>query len=131
MYVETSAIVAMVLAEPDHDDLLEKLLEAEQPVTSVVSKVEAALSVGREIKDYERATRLVADFLDTTGVRVVDAPADIYEEVLEAYSRYGKGTGHSARLNFGDCFSYAFAVRLNRMLLFKGRDFSLTDLNQT
>jgi ribonuclease VapC len=55
-------------------------------------------------------------------------PADLIDEVLKAYQRYGKGTGHRARLNFGDCFSYAFAKRLKAPLLFKGEDFSKTDI---
>jgi ribonuclease VapC len=61
-------------------------------------------------------------------VKVVDVPAGIFDEVMLAYARYGKGTGHSAKLNFGDCFSYAMAKRAGSRLLFKGNDFSQTDL---
>lgn len=55
-------------------------------------------------------------------------PADIVEAVMDAYLGFGKGTGHPARLNFGDCFSYAMAKRLDAPLLFKGNDFARTDL---
>ena len=55
-------------------------------------------------------------------------PAVAYDDVLAAYLRYGKDSGHPAQLNFGDCFSYAFAKRLGVPLLFKGRDFALTDI---
>lgn len=62
------------------------------------------------------------------GIEVLDVPADIVEAVMDAYLGFGKGTGHPARLNFGDCFSYAMAKRLDAPLLFKGNDFARTDL---
>jgi ribonuclease VapC len=52
----------------------------------------------------------------------------LYDGVIEAYAKYGKGTGHPARFNFGDCFSYAMAKRLGVSLLYTGNDFVRTDL---
>ncbi len=97
-------------------------------MTSLINAIEAALSVGRVIDDYLLAGGLVKEFLKQTGVTVQDVSADAYDDVVLAYSRYGKGTGHPARLNFGDCFSYALAKRAGLPLLYKGEDFSKTDM---
>jgi len=96
----------------------------------VVAAFEAALSVGRALEDRERAGRLVPRLLDEIGVTVAGIEADAYDDVLAAYLRYGKGTGHPAQLNFGDCFSYAAAKRKGVPLLFKGRDIALTDVER-
>lgn len=56
-------------------------------------------------------------------------PADIFDDVVKCYVRYGRGSGQGAKLNFGDCFSYVMAKRLaDGLILFKGGDFSKTDL---
>jgi len=128
MYLDSSAVVAILLDEPDAHQLLSRIHAAGQTEISIVSKVEAALSIGRNIKDYALAGRLVDEFLDKIGAKISAVPPEIYGDVLQAYTRYGKGTGHPARLNFGDCFSYASARRAAVPLLYKGDDFSQTDL---
>lgn len=128
MLVETSAIVSILLEEFDAVDFVESIDAAEKPVTTVVNAFEAALSVGRTLENYRLASRLVPELLEKVGVGIVGIEPDMYEHVVDAYLRYGKGTGHAAKLNFGDCFSYAFAKRANVPLLFKGDDFSHTDL---
>jgi ribonuclease VapC len=96
---------------------------------AAITQVEAAISVGRyHDRDYVFGSSQVADFIQRAGIKVLDVPAEIVDDVMEAYRRYGKGTGHRAGLNFGDCFSYAFAKRLGVPLLFKGDDFSKTDI---
>lgn len=128
MHVETSALVGILLEEPDAAALLERLHAADRPVTSVVNAVEAALSVGKSIKDYPLAGRLVSEFLEQAGVEILAVTPDLYTDVVWAYAHYGKGVGHPAKLNFGDCFSYALAKRTGTPLLYKGNDFSHTDL---
>ena len=128
MLVETSAIVAILLEEPDAVDFVERIDAAEKPVTTVVNAFEAALSVGRTIENYRLASRLVPELLEKIGVAMVGVEPDIYDHVVDAYLRYGKGTGHPAKLNFGDCFSYAFAKRTGTPLLYKGNDFAQTDM---
>ncbi len=127
MIVETSAIVAMMLEEPDASDLVEKVHSAACE-TTVVNAFEAVLSVGRVIKNYQLAKKLVPEFLEEVGIGMVGVDAASYGDAVDAYLRYGKGTGHRARLNFGDCFSYAMAKRGGVPLLYKGNDFSKTDL---
>ena len=128
MLVETSAIVALILEEPDAVELAERLDAAERPVTTVVNAFEAALSVGRAIENRELAARAVPELLRGAGVEMIGVDAELYDGVIEAYAKYGKGTGHPARFNFGDCFSYAMAKRLGVSLLYTGNDFAKTDL---
>ncbi|MEO3385435.1 type II toxin-antitoxin system VapC family toxin [Mesorhizobium sp. CAU 1741] len=128
MYVDSSAIVAIVAAEDDGAELAASLGRSGDRVTSVVTQFEAAISLGRLHDDYEFGVSQVAEFVDKAEIKVLDIPADIFGDVAQAYRRYGRGTGHRAKLNFGDCFSYAFAKRLNMPLLFKGDDFSRTDI---
>lgn len=128
MFIETSAIVAILLEEPDAPHLLEQIESGHAPTTSVVNAVEATISVGKQIRNYERAWVLVRSFMEEARLQVEGIPADALDGIVDAYLRYGKGTGHPARLNFGDCFSYAFAKRADLQLLYKGGDFSQTDL---
>lgn len=130
MIVETSAIVAILLDEPESSAFLEAIGAAEAPSTTVVAAFEAALSVGRALEDRQRAGRLVPRLLDQIGVTVAGIEADAYDDVLAAYLRFGKGSGHPAQLNFGDCFSYAAAKREGVPLLFKGQDFAQTDVER-
>ncbi len=128
MWVETSAIVAIVLGEDDAPRLISTVSLHERPETSVVNAFEATLAVGKSIGDYLRAKEMVRETLEILGVRMVGVEAHLYDDVVDAYARYGKGTGHPARLNLGDCFSYAMARRSGVPLLYKGNDFSKTDL---
>lgn len=128
MYVETSAIVAILTDEPDASDLLARLEAASQPFTSVVSKVEAALAIGKAMRDLDRSADLVEEFLDGLGIRTEAVLPQDYRAIMQAAAMYGKGSGHSAKLNFGDCFSYALSKQAGVRLLYKGNDFSNTDL---
>lgn len=128
MFVETSAIVALILEEPGSAELAERLDAADGAVTTVVNAFEAALSVGRVIQDRELAAKVVPELLSRAGIEMIGVDASLYHGVVDAYAKYGKGTGHPAQLNFGDCFSYAMAKRLGMQLLYKGEDFSSTDL---
>lgn len=128
MLVETSAIVAILLDEPEHDRFLAAINASPRPCTTVANAVEASLGVGKQIGDFARAGEIVKAFADETGVVIHDIPSELLQAVVDAYARYGKGTSHAARLNFGDCFSYAFAKAHGLPLLFKGDDFSKTDV---
>ncbi len=128
MYVDPSAILAILLEEAEAPGFRERLASASDRLISVVGKVEAALSLGQKIENYEVARQSVSRFCDDARIAVLPVLPDVYDEVLKAYQRYGKGTGHPAKLNFGDCFSYAFAKLHEQPLLFKGEDFSKTDL---
>ena len=83
------------------------------------------------IESYSGAqgSRDVDDFIEDVGIKVVPFDRDQAEVAREAFRRFGKGR-HRARLNFGDCFVYALSKTLDAPILFKGNDFSLTDLKR-
>ena len=129
MFVDASAIVAVLTGEPDADALADTLETAHAPITSAVSVFEATLGVCRKRHaSVAEAQADVAEFLATAGVRTVSITTREAEAALDAFSRYGKGRGHPAQLNMGDCFAYAVAKTYRTALLFKGDDFSKTDV---
>jgi ribonuclease VapC len=128
MFIETSAMVAILREEPEGEDFLRIISKDSARLTSVVAMVEASIALGRIDGNYEASAATIKELVRKLGAQVAPVSADMFEEVMAAYSRYGKGTGHPAKLNFGDCFSYAMAKRANVALLYKGNDFSQTDL---
>jgi ribonuclease VapC len=128
MYVETSALVAILKEEPGTKDLVRRISVAQRPVTSVVSAVEAALAIGRAMNDYPAGSSAVRELLARLGISMQEVGPETYDDVLLAYARYGKGTGHPAQLNFGDCFSHACAKGAGGLFLYVGNDFAHTDL---
>ena len=71
---------------------------------------------------------VVHDFLGRAGIRIQPIEADLHIAALAAFEQYGKVSRHPAKLNLGDCFSYAMAKRSDDMLIYKGDDFGYTDL---
>ncbi len=130
MFVDASAIVAILTREPDADALADRLEMAEAPITSPIAVFEAVAGLCRKRHaSVEEAAEDVRAFLAAAGIQTVPiAPADA-ETALLAFSRYGKGRGHPAQLNLGDCFAYAVARERRVGLLFKGEDFNKTDIN--
>lgn len=127
LVVDTSALVAILLGETDGPIHFRRIAQSRHPVLGVVSKMETLMVVlsrtpnpveGRERFDYA---------LTKLGLRIADADDGLVELAIEAFLRFGKGR-HPAKLNFGDCFSYALAKRLDVPLLFKGDDFPHTDI---
>ena len=129
MFVDASAIVAILTREPEADALADVLESARSPITSPIATFEAALGVCRKRHaSVEEAKEDVRDFLGVAGVRTVSVTERETETALAAFSRYGKGRGHPAQLNLGDCFAYAVAKNHRTALLFKGEDFDKTDI---
>ncbi len=124
--VDTSAIVAIAFAEPERETFVQVLQRADRVLISSVSVVEARMVVhGRR---GQRAVVLVDDLLRLPMFDVVaPGPAEA-EAAYAAFVAFGKGSGHAAGLNFGDVFSYALAKVRNLPLLYKGVDFSETDI---
>ena len=126
MVIDSSAVVAILFQEPDAR-MFAAAIEAEPaPVISAASVVEVgAVLLSRKTKG---ARKDLADFLRESGVQVEAVDQYQAELALDAFERYGKGGGHPAQLNFGDCFSYALAKATGKPLLFKGADFSKTNV---
>jgi ribonuclease VapC len=125
MVVDTSAILAILLDEQDGPELAEKISAARTRIMSPVSALEAGI-VG-SAKKGQLGGADVARLLETLGVTVVDFSADQAGIALDGWRRYGKGN-HPAALNIADCCVYALCKTVDEPLLFKGSDFSQTDL---
>ncbi len=122
MIVDSSALIAIVLNEPECEALLRALSHTTERKISAAKWVEAHLVV--ESLDQHPAVK--ARF-DNLKLKIVAVDAEMAWAACRASLTYGRGR-HSARLNFGDCFSCALAKCRNEPLLFKGNDFSQTGL---
>jgi ribonuclease VapC len=124
--IDTSAIVAVVLGEPERVAFLDRLRAARRVLVSVPTILEARMVVhGRR---GERAVVLLDDLLgDPLFESVAPGPAEL-DAAYAAFITYGCGSGHPAGLNYGDLFSYAVAKVRGIPLLFKGNDFARTDI---
>jgi ribonuclease VapC len=126
MIVDASAVIAILRDEPEAHACARAIAAARIRRISAVSFVEAAVVVdagrnpvaSRKFDDLIREARLIVEAVSESQARIA----------REAYRDFGKGSGHSAGLNFGDCFSYALAKAMDEPILFKGDDFSHTDL---
>jgi ribonuclease VapC len=129
MFVDASAIVAILTREPEADALSDLLSSARSRITSPIAFFEAALAICRKRPArVEAVSRDICEFLELAGIEMVPITAMDADTALDAHSRYGKGRGHPAQLNFGDCFAYAMARNHRTSLLFKGQDFDKTDI---
>jgi ribonuclease VapC len=129
MFVDASAIIAILTREPEADALAEVLESARSAITSPIAIFEAALGICRKRHaSVEEAEADVREFLGVAAICAVSITEREAETALTAFSRYGKGRGHPAQLNLGDCFAYAVAKNHRTALLFKGDDFSKTDI---
>lgn len=124
--VDSSAIVAILDREPDREQILRRLLDDDQPSVSAATILETSIVLRTRHKKLAADHEL--DELVSTALTVLDVTADHVQIAREAHLKYGKGMGHPAQLNFGDCFSYALAKSLDVPLLYKGGDFAKTDI---
>jgi ribonuclease VapC len=124
--VDTSAIVAIAFGEAERDAFVQLIQDAGKVLISSVSVVETRMVVhGRR---GERAVVLVDDLLRLPVFEIVAPGVEDAAAAYAAFVAFGKGSGHPAALNFGDVFSYALAKVRGLPLLFKGNDFSQTDI---
>ncbi len=127
MIVDSSALVSIILREPGFEDYWNKILDAETlPKISAANYLETAIVV--DAKKDPRNSRNLDKLLDEAEIEIVAMTAHQAHIARAAYRDFGKGSGHKAQLNFGDCFAYALASDTGEPLLFKGNDFSETDI---
>jgi ribonuclease VapC len=124
--VDASAVIAVVNGEDDAEEYAEILLTASSLNISAATLLEANMVMRRSENPVMH--RLVDDLIESLGVAIVPFDGDQARMAIHAFDRYGKGSGHKAKLNFGDCMVFALAKSLDEPLLFKGSDFSKTDL---
>ena len=126
MIVDSSALVAIVHAEPDARTYSDALSAATDVGMSAASYLEAGIVVDG-IGDPV-ASRVFDNIIAQSQISIEAFSAEQAVIARQAYRDFGKGSGHPARLNFGDCMSYALAKVTGRPLLFKGDDFCHTDV---
>lgn len=123
--VDTSALIAILLDEPERRTLIDVIVDYGDPCVSAATYLEASMVM--EAYSGIHGGRDIDDLIEDVGVRIVPVDHAQAKIAREAFRRLGKGH-HRARLNFGDCFVYALAKALDAPLLFKGNDFVLTDV---
>ena len=122
--VDASAIVAMLTREPDADTLVSALAASGRAETTPIAIYEAVLGLSRKRQwSVAEAETHVGDFLRAAGVVMQPIQPETVHRALEAFARYGKGRGHPARLNLGDCFTYAQAKGRRRVASLQRRRF--------
>jgi ribonuclease VapC len=126
MIVDSSAIVAIVRREPEADLFAAAIDRDVGPRLSAASFLEIAIVIDSR-RDPAIGRRFDA-FLVSAGITIEPVTERQARIAREAYRDYGKGSGHPARLNFGDCLAYALARDLGEPLLFKGTNFAHTDV---
>lgn len=125
MIVDSSALLAIVLSEPDEERYLDAMAVARQLTMSAGNWLEAAIVVDN--RDDPVAAARLNDIRVALGIDIVPVTHGMADLGRTAHERYGKGR-HPARLNYGDCFAYALAKETGQPLLFKGQDFAHTDI---
>lgn len=126
MIVDSSAMVAVIKREPGWEKIAKTMDTAPTLEISAASYLETAIVVDT-LRDPVQSARLDDLMLDM-GMTVEAVTAEQARIARQAYRDYGKGSGHRAQLNFGDCFSYALARVKREPLLFKGDEFGHTDV---
>jgi ribonuclease VapC len=127
MVLDTSALVALLLDEPEAEDFRAAVEEDTMRLVSAATLLETALVI--EARKGEPGGRELDTLIDKAEVVVVPVDAEHVSEARRAYRLFGKGR-HAAGLNFGDLFAYALARTAGEPLLFKGDDFAKTDIRR-
>jgi ribonuclease VapC len=127
MVIDTSAIVAIALNEPEAANFEEQIADDPVRLISAATVLEATIVLETRLGDA--GGRELDLWLLKVGAEVVPVDTEQTDAARRAWRRYGKGR-HAAALNYGDCFSYALAVIRNEPLLFKGEDFAQTDIKR-
>ena len=128
MFLDASAIVAILVKEPDWELLELKAEGSSRKLVSALSIYEAVLGIARKLNcDISEAQEAVHDFLREAKASTIPIDDAIGVAAISAFARFGKGQ-HRAGLNMGDCFAYACARSRNVPLLCKGDDFIHTDV---
>ena len=142
LFIDASIVVAILTNEEDAADLLERMQESGGPYyVSPIVRMEATLALTRSAADLsfgkdkpatpalmEQARNIVDQFLSEIDARDIPISGDIGSKALDAARQFGRYVAHPARLNMGDCYSYACAKACRTQVAYKGKDFVHTDI---
>jgi ribonuclease VapC len=126
MIIDTSAIIAILRNEKEAAFCARAIADASNRRVSAVNYIEAAVVI--DASDDPIASRRFDEFFNTAQISIEAVTQTHAQIARNAYRDFGRGSGHPAKLNFGDCFAYALAKSADEPLLFKGNDFIHTDL---
>lgn len=126
MIVDTSAVIAILRDEPEAAACARAIAAARTRHMTAVNFVESAVVIDASRDPI--ATRRFDDFIKEANISIEPVTHHQAQIARSTYRDFGKGSGHPARLNFGDCFAYALAKEFGQALLFKGEDFAHTDI---
>lgn len=126
MIIDTSALVAILRSEPERTSFEEVIVQDPFPRISAATYLEAGIVV--DGRGSPVLGRILDSLIASAEIRIEPVTAAQAMIARQAYRDFGRGSGHPAQLNFGDCFSYALAKDLDEELLFKGDDFAHTDV---
>lgn len=126
MIIDTSVVIAILRREPDAAAFSEAIDAADTCRISAASYLEAAIVVDSNRDPV--LSRRFDELMEDGQIAIEPVTASQAIEARTAYRDFGKGSGHPAQLNYGDCFAYALAKELKEPLLFKGTDFAQTDI---
>jgi ribonuclease VapC len=121
MIVDTSALIAILRDEPEARDFAIAIAEADHRRISAANYLEAAIVIDGSRDPI--ASRRFDDLVREAEIAIEPVTAEQAKVAREVYRDFGRGSGHAARLNFGDCFAYALAKTSGEPLLFKGDEF--------
>jgi ribonuclease VapC len=124
--IDTSALIAILRAEPDAGEMARAIEHAQIRRISAANWLETAVVIDASRDPV--ASRRFDELVQTAELHVEPVTGDQARVARDAYRDFGKGSGHKAGLNFGDCFAYALAKSTGEELLFKGNDFGHTDI---
>jgi ribonuclease VapC len=124
--VDASALLAILEGEPDAAKYAEALADADSPLISVATLIEAGIVMMN--RHGPKAVAKLHALIQEAGIEVENVTPRHARIAIDAFALYGKGRQHKAGLNYGDCFVYALAKAMGLPLLFKGNDFPHTDL---
>ena len=127
MIIDTSALIAILRAEDDASEMAYAIERARDRRISAANYLEAAVVIDGSRDPV--ASRRFDELVDAAELRIESVTGKQAQIAREAYRDFGKGSGHKARLNFGDCFAYALAKTTGEPLLYKGDDFTHTDIS--
>lgn len=125
--LDTSAVVAIALKESE-EEAYSRQIVLNEAVIGAPTLLECRMVLTSKMPDF--AEEFMKRFAGRRTIHPADFTLEMYEIAVAAFDRFGKGRGHPARLNFGDCLAYAVAWQHDAPLLYKGEDFSRTDIRR-
>jgi ribonuclease VapC len=123
--IDSSALIAILAREPERPRFIDAIVDAAQCSVIAPTLLETAIVLRRF---GPTAVSVLRDFIRDSHIDIIPFGAEHVTAAQDAFTRFGRGSGHAAKLNFGDCFSYAACAVSGRPLLFKGNDFIHTEI---